>query len=152
MLRPRLERCRFLAQELRHQVQSTDSRIPCTRRFKLADQLRVKSSLNSRVDGRDIWQARGVDNLVGRLPHVRKLCHGLRLGCQSGIRLPHGHRFVHSLTVEVCTNGAHNCSDESENLVTRGGPFDGAMRVFDVAVEGHVRHIHHFCHCAHGGF
>ncbi len=91
---------------------------------------------------------RGVDDLVGRLPHVREIGHELRLGSQGRLGLPDCHRLVHAPSVEVGTDGAHKVGDEAEDLIGGRGPFQTALRVLDVAVKGHIRHVDQLGHAA----
>ena len=113
-----------------------------------ADRIGVEAALEPRVGGRDDVQRRGVDHLVGRLPDVREVGHELRLGSQGRLGLPDGHRFVHAPSIEVGTDGAHKVSDEGEDLVDGRGSFEAAVRVLDVAVKGHIRHVDQLGHAA----
>src|SRR5256886_16269133 len=72
----------------------------------------------------------------------------IRLGSQGRLGLPDGHRFVQAPSIEVGTDGAHKVSDEGEDLVDGRGPFEAAVRVLDVAVKGHIRHIDQLGHAA----
>src|SRR4051812_5652588 len=135
-------------ESVRGEVRASHREIFGRGRLQATDGVGVEVALELRLGGRHLSQGRGIDNLVRSLPDAGELVPQARLRGQGGVGLPDGHRFVHTAAVEICAGGAHEISDEREELVVGRGPVEVTVRVLDVAVERDVRDVNQLGHAA----
>src|SRR5919106_3173880 len=114
------------------------------------------NSRSSRVGRRHGVGRPGVDDLVGRPPHLGEVellgrrggLLGRRAGGFDADRLPDGHRLVHAPAVEVGADRPLEVVDERVDLGVGNRPAEPAALVLDVAVEGRDRRVGELGHGA----
>src|ERR671911_884948 len=128
------------------EVGTADRQLTFRRRLQLTDGLRVEVSLDPGPGRGRVLQRRGVHDLVGALPDLREVTHGLRLGSQSGVSLPADHRLVHAASVQVAADRPLEVVDEGVHLVVGHSPVEPAVVVLDVAIERCDRRVDQLGH------